>query len=177
MSDEIRYCTRCGGRLVLRHIEGRSRPNCLACGHVVYLNPLPAVAAVLLRSGRVLLIKRGVEPRAGLWALPSGFIEQGETPESAIVREVFEETGSHCMPGRLISAATHDDHVFGHVLVLAYCAVPVGSGLAAGDDALDAQWFETSALPPMAFASHIEIIRTAELTSESELDSDLERNG
>lgn len=156
--------------------EGRQRPVCSACGNVVYLNPLPAVAAVLLQSGRVLLIKRGVEPRSGFWALPSGFIEQGETPEEAVTREVLEETGAVCLPKILLAATTHDDHIFGHVLVLGYLATHVEGIVAAGDDALEANWFETSALPSMAFASHIDMIRRAQHLLNTELHHDLEQH-
>ncbi|NUO18200.1 NUDIX hydrolase [bacterium] len=163
MLNHYRYCSRCGERLAQKHLEGRLRPVCLSCGHVVYLNPLPAVAAVLLKNGRVLLVRRGVDPGAGFWALPSGFMEQGETPESALHREVQEETGVDCTAAKLISATTHDDSVFGHVLVLAYTASCKFSNALAGDDALEAHWFETSHLPKLAFDSHLEIIRQAEL--------------
>lgn len=163
MLDQYRYCARCGEQLTRKNLEGRLRPVCLACGNVVYLNPLPAVAAVLIQSGRVLLIRRGVDPGAGLWALPSGFMEQGETPEVALCREVHEETGVMCVPGRLISATTHDDHVFGHVLVLAYAANCNDMTAFAGDDAVEAHWFETTHLPRLAFESHLEFIRQAEL--------------
>ncbi|MCB9391250.1 MAG: NUDIX domain-containing protein [Calditrichaeota bacterium] len=147
-------------------VEGRVRPACSGCGHIVYLNPLPAVAAVLLQSGRVLLIRRGVEPGAGLWALPSGFMEQDESPEQAVVREVLEETNVQCVPGRLLGATTHHDHVFGHVLVLAFAARFADGDLRAGDDAREALWFDTQNLPDMAFRSHAEFVRQAEQLME-----------
>ncbi|MCB9368313.1 MAG: NUDIX domain-containing protein [Calditrichaeota bacterium] len=163
--EQYRYCARCGEHLTQKLLDGRVRPVCLSCGNVVYLNPLPAVAAVLIQNGRVLLIRRGVDPGAGLWALPSGFMEQGETPESAICREVFEETGIKCSPGKLISATTHDDHVFGHVLVLAYsvaCEIRDATAVA-GDDAVEAHWYDTTSLPCLAFDTHRDIIRQAEV--------------
>ena len=163
MLDNYQFCVRCGDQLTRKTLDGRVRPVCLACGNVVYLNPLPAVAAVLIQSGRVLLIRRGVDPGAGLWALPSGFMEQGESPEDALCREVLEETGVACSPGKLISATTHDDHVFGHVVVLAYTATCVDATALAGDDAVEAHWFETTHLPRMAFESHLGIIQQAEL--------------
>lgn len=161
--EQYRFCARCGELLTRKMLDGRVRPVCLSCGNVVYLNPLPAVAAVLIQSGRVLLIRRGVDPGAGLWALPSGFMEQGESPELAIRREVREETGVECIPGRLISASTHDDNVFGHVLVLAYSATCLNSAAIPGDDAVEAHWFDTTHLPRLAFESHLDIIRQAEL--------------
>ncbi|MBK6766983.1 MAG: NUDIX hydrolase [bacterium] len=159
--NDLNFCTKCGGRLVQRLSEGRERPVCTGCGSVVYLNPLPAVAAVLLQSGRVLLIRRGVDPGAGLWALPSGFIEHGESPEQALVREVEEETGVCCKSCALLSAETHTDVLFGHVLVLAYTAEYLGGTVRPGDDAVDAQWFQPEHLPPMAFHSHRDFVRFA----------------
>lgn len=147
-------------------MDGRVRPVCLVCGNVVYLNPLPAVAAVLIESGRVLLIRRGVEPGAGLWALPSGFMEHGETPEAALVREVEEETGVRCSPRELLSATTHTDSVFGHVLVLAYAAVFASGEVRAGDDAIEANWFPTTNLPEMAFHSHRDFVLQAQRHQE-----------
>lgn len=163
MLEHYRFCAYCGEQLIQKVLDGKVRPVCLSCGKIVYLNPLPAVAAVLIQSGRVLLIKRAVDPGAGLWALPSGFMEQAESPESALYREVLEETGVKCSPGALISASAFNDHVFGHVLVLAYHASCQDTTTIAGDDAIEADWFETTHLPKLAFQSHLEIIRYAEL--------------
>ena len=156
------FCAQCGARLTSQPVDGQIRPFCTDCGTVVYLNPLPAVAAVLLRNGRVLLIKRGVEPGRDLWALPSGFMEQHETPEQTLVREVAEETAIVCRSGALLAAQTHHDRVFGHVLVLAYAAAYLSGDPLAGDDASAVSWFDTKHLPSMAFRSHIDFILLAE---------------
>lgn len=165
MRDYV-FCTRCGERLSDRAVDGRVRPYCRACGNVEYLNPSPAVAAVLLQSGRVLLVKRGVEPGLGLWALPSGFMETDESPEQALVREVLEETSIHCKPGVLLGVTNHHDPHFGQVLVLAYTAHYSAGAAAAGDDAIEAHWFNTNELPLMAFRSHTDFIRHAEQLME-----------
>ena len=55
--------------------------------------PVPAVAAVMVRDGKLLLIKRGVEPSKGKWSVPGGRVEWGETLIEAVKREVREETG------------------------------------------------------------------------------------
>jgi len=108
-----------------------------------------------------LLIRRGVEPGAGLWALPSGFMERGETVEQALHREVDEETGVACGSCKLLAVETHTDFVFGHVLVLAYAVEYQSGEIRPGDDAVDAQWFPANELPNMAFQSHREFVRLA----------------
>jgi len=81
-------------RLKIREEEGRKRLVCPACGWVNYENPIPSSAALVRNEkGEILLVKRGVEPGRGKWALPSGFIEIEETPEEACLRELKEETG------------------------------------------------------------------------------------
>ena len=87
------YCPRCGAALERRFAEGREREVCPACGFVFYRNPIPAVGVVVELDGRVVLVRRRYEPRAGFWALPAGFMELGESAEEAAIRECHEETG------------------------------------------------------------------------------------
>jgi len=92
-------------------------------------------------SGRLLLIKRGHEPGKGLWSIPGGRIEAGESDAAALVREVREETGLVVAPGRLIGSVLRPsgsgDSVFD---IRDYAASVIGGALVAGDDADDAVW-------------------------------------
>ena len=70
-------------------LEGRKRLFCPKCGKIYYENPIPVVAVIARdNQGRILLIKRKVEPCKGEWALPSGFMEIEETPVQAVLREL-----------------------------------------------------------------------------------------
>ena len=149
-----RFCPQCGGPIGLQPLDGRERPVCSACGHIVYVNPAPSVAAVLIQEGRVLLVKRGIEPGFGLWGLPGGFIEAGETPEEAVAREVLEETGLVCRAVRLRDAQAVLGGFYGDILVLAYEAEFDSGELCAGYDAEEADFFLPDALPPIAFKVH-----------------------
>jgi 8-oxo-dGTP diphosphatase len=97
-------------------------------------------AIITDHAGRLLLIQRGHEPGQGLWSLPGGRVEQGETDEQALIREVSEETGLAVRPGRLIGSVRRpapDGAVFD---IHDYAAAVTGGTLAAGDDADDARW-------------------------------------
>jgi len=91
------FCENCGSdqmKLDIPPGDDRERAVCPECDHVVYSNPKVVVACVILdqRTGRrCLLGKRKIEPRAGYWGFPQGFMEDGETSRQAAVREAHEE--------------------------------------------------------------------------------------
>jgi len=85
--------------------------------------------------GRLLLIKRGHEPGLGLWSLPGGRVEPGESDAQALIRELREETGLAVAPGHLIGTVRLA--AFG---IWDYAATVTGGVLAAGDDAADVRW-------------------------------------
>ena len=71
--------------------DTRSREVCDSCGFIHYLNPRMVVGALCLWEQRILLCRRAIEPRLGLWTLPAGYLELNETPEQAARRETQEE--------------------------------------------------------------------------------------
>ena len=75
--------------------DNRERPVCPACGTVHYVNPLLVVGTIpVADDGRILLCRRAIEPRRGLWTLPAGFMELGETTADGALRETVEEAGA-----------------------------------------------------------------------------------
>jgi ADP-ribose pyrophosphatase YjhB (NUDIX family) len=135
--------------------HGTMRPTCPNCGYIWYRNPVPAAGVVLVERGRVLLVKRRWDPRAGAWCLPAGFMEAGETPEQSAIRELEEETGVIAQLTGLFGVyAGFDDPRVRAVLIL-YTGVATGGELRAGDDAIELAWYPLDALPDdLAFASH-----------------------
>ncbi len=114
-------------------------------------NVVPCVGAVVKDSqGRLLLIKRGHEPGAGLWSLPGGRIEPGETDAEALVREMLEETGLIVEPGRLIGQVRRPGIAGDVIDIKDYAATVTGGTLRAGDDAADARWVGTEELGALA---------------------------
>lgn len=71
--------------------DNRERLVCPSCGHVAYENPKVVVGSVVVHGDRVLLCRRAIPPRQGLWTLPAGFLELGETVEEGAAREALEE--------------------------------------------------------------------------------------
>ena len=108
---------------------------------------VPCVGAVIKdEAGRLLLIRRGHEPGKGLWSIPGGRIEAGESDAAALVREVREETGLIVTPGRLVGSVRRpagggpDGFDLGVLDIRDYAAIIIGGVLVAGDDADDAVW-------------------------------------
>jgi len=67
---------------------------CKECSTIFYTNPNVVVGALCLRNESILMAKRNINPRKGLWTLPAGFMENAETLQEGAIRETFEETGS-----------------------------------------------------------------------------------
>ncbi len=107
-------------------------------------------AVVKDAQGRLLLIKRGHEPGAGLWSLPGGRIEPGETDAEALVREMLEETGLTVEPGRLIGSVKRPGRDGDVIDIRDYAATVVSGTLRAGDDAADAKWVRVADLGSLA---------------------------
>jgi 8-oxo-dGTP diphosphatase len=103
---------------------------------------IPCVGAVIRDdAGRLLLIKRGHEPGKGLWSIPGGRVETGESDAAALVREVREETGLVVTPGRLIGSVRRPAGDGGGVFdIRDYTAAVTGGALVPGDDADGAVW-------------------------------------
>jgi len=92
----IKFCNSCGAPASYRIPEGDSLPRavCDACGHIQYENPKIVVGCVPVRGERILLCKRAIEPRYGLWTLPAGFMENAETAAEGAMREALEEANA-----------------------------------------------------------------------------------
>jgi ADP-ribose pyrophosphatase YjhB (NUDIX family) len=91
-------------------------------------------------QGRLLMIKRGHDPGAGLWSIPGGRIEPGETDAEALVREMIEETGLTVEVGRLIGRVQRPGLNGAVIDIRDYAATVTGGTLRPGDDAAGARW-------------------------------------
>jgi ADP-ribose pyrophosphatase YjhB (NUDIX family) len=102
----MKFCSACGAPVELRQPpdDNRLRYVCTICATIHYQNPKLVVGAIPeWEDGRILLCRRAIEPRHGLWTLPAGFMENGETTTEAAIRETLEETNARIAIGELYS--------------------------------------------------------------------------
>lgn len=99
----MNFCSACGQPVALQQLTTDSRPRyvCAACQTIHYENPRVVVGCFAHWQDRVVFCRRAEEPGAGLWMIPSGYLEHGETLQAGAVRETLEEAGLRIDPARL----------------------------------------------------------------------------
>ena len=117
---------------------------CPACGEVHYENPLNVVGTVPVWGDQVLLCRRNIEPRYGLWTLPAGFLELGESVEAGALRETVEESGAKVEVGALFTML---DVVRAGQMHLFYLARMLDTTLAPGPETIEARLFGEDQVP------------------------------
>lgn len=156
MKARARFCLRCGGRLRDARDGAHVRRRCPRCAFTFYDNPVLASCAVVRRRGRVLLTLRAHPPCRGLWDLPGGFLEAGETPEQALRRELREELNAKVSRARLVGFEPDHYGPDGFPTLTAVYRVTLEPGpLRCADDVAEARWFPEADIPfrAMAFPS------------------------
>lgn len=114
----MNFCSQCGAKVEFRIPPGDQLPRhiCDSCGTIHYQNPRIVVGCVPHYQGKILLCRRGIEPRRGFWTVPAGFMENGETLQQGAARETYEEALAKVEIGSLLSVVhvlqAHQVHVF-----------------------------------------------------------------
>jgi ADP-ribose pyrophosphatase YjhB (NUDIX family) len=148
----MKYCSDCGGEVDIRVPPGDDRPRyvCGSCGAVHYQNPKVVVGCIPEWDDRILLCRRAIEPRYGLWTLPAGFMENGETVQEGAARETLEEARARVEVKELYTLFNlpHINQVY-----LIFRSRLLSLQYAPGEESLDAQLFAESEIPwkEMAF--------------------------
>ena len=145
VDEDLQYCPRCAAPLVVRLLETEDRPR-LVCdrGHILYVNPKLVVGVIPERRGKILLLRRAIEPRIGAWTFPGGFMEIDETVEEAAAREAHEEAGVHVRVVDLVGVYSRP----GVGVVSIVFRGTVGAGKAVpGREALEVRWFLPEEIP------------------------------
>ena len=148
MKRRARFCLLCGTRLRDVRDGAHVRRRCPRCGFTFYDNPVLASCAVVTRGGRVLLARRANPPYAGLWDLPGGFLEAGETPEQALRRELREELGVKIRRARLVGFEPDHYGPDGFPTLTAIYRVDLAPGpIRCADDVAEVHWFPAAKIP------------------------------
>jgi len=142
----IRHCRRCGSPAAYRvpPDDNRERAVCTACGEIHYENPINVVGTVPVWQDQVLLCRRNIEPRYGLWTLPAGFLELGESSAEGALRETDEEAGARV---ELEGLFTVLNVVRVGQLHLFYRARMLDTRLAPGPETIEARLFREDEVP------------------------------
>jgi len=156
----FRYCPRCRTEMVDKDVYGRVRRVCPneACRFVQFIDPKVSSAVIAKQDGRVLMVKRAMSPARGSWCFPGGFIEIGETPQQAAIRECKEESGYEVEITGLVDVYYYEDYRGSGVLIM-YKGEVVGGQAHAGDDAKEVRFFGQNDLPEnIVFDSNIKAL-------------------
>ena len=124
------------------------RPVCTSCGAVVFLDPKVVAGVIAAIDGRVVMVRRNMEPGIGRWTFPAGFVDRGESVEEAAVREMEEESGLKVRLNGLVGVYSKTGEA---IIFVVYSGDVVRGTLAAGPEAQDAGLFDPRELPPLAF--------------------------
>jgi ADP-ribose pyrophosphatase YjhB (NUDIX family) len=142
----IKHCRACGAEApyTIPLADNRERAVCKVCGTVHYENPVNVVGTLPVWNDKVLLCRRNIEPRFGLWTLPAGFMELGETTAEGAIRETVEEAGARV---DLLGLYTVLNVVRVGQVHLFYRAALRDTDFAPGPETIEAQLFREEEVP------------------------------
>lgn len=140
------FCLKCGqqGHLVTPEGDHRERLVCQNCGYIHYENPKVICGALVIWQNKVLLCRRAIEPRYGLWTLPAGFMELYETMEEGAARETWEEAEAQANIEQLY--CMYNIPRIGQIYVLFKASLQDGV-FGAGSESLECRLFEEHEIP------------------------------
>jgi len=159
MIKKRKHCSYCGLSLSPHDEGGIQRDYCQNCSVYFYDNPLPVASNIVIKDREILLVKRKNDPFKGLWCLPMGFAESGESIETAALRELQEEAGLIGNIVDLVDVESGHSEMYGDLLFLTFETEWTQGDLAAGDDAIEVEFYPFDKMPEMAFQSNVNAIK------------------
>lgn len=157
---EFRYCPVCGGKLSSRSLkpEEPDRLVCGKCDFVFYLDPKVVACSIVEMDGRIVLLKRAIDPQKGKWVLPGGYVDRGEEVGAAAVREMEEECGLRIRIKELLGIYSYPGRI---AVVIVYVTEPSGGELIVGDETAEVGLYHPESIPwnELAFQSTIDALK------------------
>ena len=158
LRHSFQYRPRCRTEMVDREVYGRVRRVCPACRFIQFIDPKVGAAVLAEREGQVLLVKRKMDPAKDSWCFPGGFMEMGETPQEAAIRECREETGLNIEITDLIDVYYYEDYR-GSGVSIVYKGKVIDGVIQPGDDAEAVDFFGPNELPEnIVFKSNLQTL-------------------
>jgi ADP-ribose pyrophosphatase YjhB (NUDIX family) len=152
--QRVRYCPCCGSPLEERYLEGEqhTRKICTACGYIFYFNPKVVAAAVPRQGDSIWLVRRSVEPSAGHWTFPGGYVDLGERVPDAAIRETYEETRLNIHLDGLLNIYSYEN---ARIVLVVYRATVMGGIAGVTPECQEVRPFHLDAIPwsELAFPS------------------------
>ena len=161
MELTYRFCPTCAGALESRLLKpgDPERLVCTKCGQVIYLDPKVAVGTIVRTDdGRLVLVRRAIQPGYGLWVFPGGYVDRGEEVTGAAIREAREEAGLDVALDGLVGIYSYAHR---SLIVIVYAARVLGGELCTDEECLEARLFEPAEIPwaELAFDSTTQALR------------------
>ena len=155
------FCPFCGKKLEIKKEEERERKFCSSCNWTYYPHVAGSVCAIIIKKGKVLMVRRNRDPYKGTWMFPAGFIDYGEHPEETLAREIKEETGLKLKKATLFKVMQSEDDPRspGHFLFF-YKVTVSGTKLETDkDENQEIGWFDLENPPEIGWESHRFVIK------------------
>jgi len=156
-----RFCPSCGGALEPRLLKAGDpvRLVCAGCGFILYLDPKVAVGTIITTAdGKVVLVRRAIEPGYGLWVFPGGYVDRGEEVTAAARREAHEEAGLEVRLDGLVNIYSYPGRP---LIIVVYSASIISGDLCVDEECLEVRLFSRDEIPwdQLAFRSTHEALR------------------
>ncbi len=156
----FQYCPVCGGTLHSRilKLEEPERLVCSKCDFVFYLDPKVVACSIVEMDGRIVLLKRAIDPQKGKWVLPGGYVDRGEEVKAAAHRETEEECGLKIRTKELLGLYSYPGWIS---VVVVYVAEPSGGTLMVGDETAEVGLYSPESIPweELAFQSTADALK------------------
>lgn len=145
--------------MTTRQVSDKLRRVCTECGFVHFTDPKVGVGVLVIKDGKLLLVRRTMNPERGKWSIPAGFLDRGEDPQETAEREAWEETGLKVRIEGLSGVYHNPPAQGGASIFILYNASVIGGTMHAGDDADAVGFFGLDEIPELAFASTRDAIK------------------
>ncbi|MDO8431308.1 MAG: NUDIX hydrolase [Candidatus Binatus sp.] len=157
---KVRFCPLCGGSMAPRLIlpDNVTRKVCDACGFVHFPGPKLVAGCLVIDHGKVLLLRRGIEPARGKWTFPGGYVDLGENAADAALRETREEVGMRVELGSVLGVL--GDTANPSLTLVVYLARPLDYPAMTSEEATEVQFFAPDEIPwsELAFPTTVDAL-------------------